>query len=45
MPFDLKREREAEADEDDADVLDRVIGEQPLQIVLHQRVEHAHARR
>ena len=38
----LEGEREAEADEDDADILDRVIGEQPLQIVLHQRIEHAH---
>ena len=28
--------RQAEADEDDADVLDRVVGEQPLEIVLHQ---------
>ena len=37
----LEGERQAEADEDDADVLDRVIGEQALQIVLHQRVEHA----
>ena len=34
-------ERETQADEDDADVLDRVIGEQPLEVVLHQRVEHA----
>ena len=37
-------ERQAEADEDDADVLDGVIGEQPLQVVLHQRVEHAQHR-
>ena len=34
-------QRQAEADEDDADVLDRVIGEQALQIVLHQRIQHA----
>ena len=34
-------ERETEADEDDADVLDRVIGEQPLDVVLHQGAEHA----
>ena len=39
----LEGERETEADEDDADVLDRVIGEQALEIVLHQRIEHAHA--
>ena len=38
----LEGEREAEADEDDADILNRVIGEQPLEVVLHQRVEHAH---
>ena len=37
-------ERQAEADEDDPDVLDRVVGEQPLQIVLHQRIEHAEHR-
>ena len=41
-PEGLETQREAEADEDDADILDRVIGEQPLQIMLHQRVEHAH---
>ena len=41
----LERERKAEPDEDDADVLHRVIGEQPLEIVLHERVEHAHDRR
>jgi hypothetical protein len=34
-------ERQPEADEDDADVLDRVIGEQTLQVVLHQRAQHA----
>ena len=38
----LEREREPEADEDDPDILDRVIGEQPLEVMLHQRVEHAH---
>ena len=38
----LEGEREPQADEDDADILHRVIGEQALQIVLHQRVEHAH---
>ncbi len=40
----LEGERQAEADEDDADVLDRVVGEQPLQVVLHQRIEHAEHR-
>jgi outer membrane translocation and assembly module TamA len=35
-------EGKTEADKDDADVLDRVIGEQPFEIVLHQGVEHAH---
>ncbi len=40
----LERQREPEPDEDDADILDRVIGEQPLEIVLHQRVENAHHR-
>ncbi len=39
-----EREREPEADEDDADVLDRMIGEQPLEIVLHERIEHAERR-
>ena len=40
----LEGERQAEADEDDADVLDRVVGEQALQVVLHQRVQHAEHR-
>ena len=40
----MEGEREPEADEDDADVLDRVIGEQALEIVLHQRVQHAQDR-
>ena len=40
----LKRHGEAEADEDDADILDRVVGEQALEVVLHQGVEHAHDR-
>ena len=40
----LERDRQAQTDEDDADVLDRVIGEQPLQIVFHQRIQHAHHR-
>ena len=33
----LEGQRQAEPDEDDADILDRVIGEQALEIVLHQR--------
>ena len=37
----LEGEREAEADEDEADVLDRRIGEDALQVVLHQGVEDA----
>ncbi len=37
----LERQRKAEPDEDDPDILHRVIGQQPLEIVLHQRVEHA----
>ena len=45
MPLAAERQRETEADEDDADVLDGVIGEQALEVVLHQGVEHAqHAR-
>ncbi len=40
----LEGERQTEADEDDADILDRVIGEQALEVVLHQRIEHAHHR-
>ena len=36
-----KGERKPEPDENNADILHRVIGEQPLEIVLHQRVEHA----
>ena len=34
-------ERKTEADEDDADILDRAVGENALQVVLHQRVQHA----
>ena len=40
----LERERKAKSDEDDADVFHRVIGQQPLEIVLHERIEHAHHR-
>ena len=38
----LEGERKPEPDEDNADVLHGVIGKQPLEVVLHQRVEHAH---
>ena len=41
MSNDLKRQREPKSNEDDADVLDGVVGEQALEVVLHQRVEHA----
>ena len=30
----------AQPEEDDADVLDAVIGEEPFEIVLHQRIQH-----
>src|SRR4029079_17715365 len=40
----LECERKAEANKNDADIFNRVIGEQPLQIVLHQGIEHAHHR-
>jgi hypothetical protein len=40
----LEGQREAEPDEDDADILDRVIGEQAFQVMLHQRVKDAHHR-
>ncbi len=36
-----EQQRCAEAEGDDADVLDRVIGEQALEIVLHERPQHA----
>jgi hypothetical protein len=35
----------AEADEDETDVLDARIGEEALEVVLHERVEHADDRR
>jgi hypothetical protein len=35
-----KRQRQSEADENDADVFDRVIGQEPLQIVLHQGIQN-----
>ena len=40
----LESKRKPEADVNDADVLDRVVGEQTLEVVLHQRVEDAHHR-
>ena len=33
-----------QAEQDDADVLDRVVGEQALQVVLHEGVQHAEQR-
>ena len=40
----LEGERKAKSDENDPDVLNRVVREQPLEVVLHQCVEHAHHR-
>ena len=40
----LEGEREAEADENDPDVFHGVIREQPLEVVLHECVKHAHDR-
>ena len=40
MPF-ARKPAPGRADEDDADVFDRVIGEEPLQVMLHERIEHA----
>ena len=37
----LEGQREPEADEDDADILDGAEGEQPLQVALHEGAEHA----
>ena len=37
----LESEREPKPNEDDADVLDRMISQQALEVVLHQCVEHA----
>ena len=37
----LERKTQTEPDENDADILHSVIGEQSLQVVLHQGVEHA----
>ena len=36
-----KHQRRAKTHEDDADVLNAVPGEQTLEVVLHQRVEHS----
>jgi hypothetical protein len=40
MPFDSN----ASANKDNADVFDRVIGEQALEIVLHQGIQHSERR-
>ena len=37
----LEGERQAQPDEDDADVLDRAVGEQPFQVALHDGIKHA----
>ena len=37
----LESERQAETDENEADVLDGAVGEDPLEVTLHQRVENA----
>ena len=36
-----EHQRRAQAHENDADVFDAVIGQQPLKVVFHQGVEHA----
>ena len=36
-----EQQRRAEAHQNDADVLDAVVGQQPLEVVLHQRIEDA----
>ena len=41
MSIGAERQREAKTDKDDADVLDGGIGQQTLQVVLHQRGENA----
>src|SRR5262245_6268844 len=38
----LEGERKAKPDENDPDVFHGVVREQPLEVVLHQRVKHAH---
>ena len=38
----LERQREPQPDEDDADIFNGVVGKEPLEIVLHQCVQHAH---
>ena len=45
QPVALEHQARPDPDEDDADVLDRVKGEQPLEIVLHEGVEHPEQRR
>ena len=38
----LEGQRKAEADEDDADIFDRAVGEQALEILFHHGVEDPH---
>ena len=45
QPVAVEDQPSADAHQDDADVLHRVIGQQPLEVVLHQRIEHAQQRR
>ena len=40
----LEQDREPDAGDDDADVLDRRVGEQPLHVALHGREDHAEQR-
>ena len=44
QPVALEHEPGADAEEDDPDVLDRVIGQESLEIVFHERVQHAQQR-
>ena len=40
-----KHQRRAEPDQDDSDVLDAVVRKQALEVMFHQRIEHAQQRR
>ena len=44
LAIGLKRQRQPEADKDDADILDGRIGQQPFEVALHQRIENTHHR-
>ena len=45
MPQRPENHRRAKPNQDDPDVLDAVVRQQALQIVLHQRIQHAQQRR